>query len=192
MRSYKTLPEGYEQIYEIDLQKNKKLSLWVNLLAILIAVIMAVPAHFAVPISTLFSMEQGMKRYLIRFAVLMVLMVAYIFLHELAHGVAMKLCGTQRVKYGFTGLYDFAGSDDYYAKHPYLFIALAPVIFWGVVLAIINFFVPAEWFWVVYFIQLFNLSGAAGDLFVTVKFSRMPKDILIRDHGVGMRVFAKK
>lgn len=192
MRSYKTLPEGYEQIYEIDLQKNKKLSLWVNLLAILIAVVMAVPAHFAVPISTLFSMEQGMKRYLIRFAVLMVLMVAYIFLHELVHGVAMKLCGTQRVKYGFTGLYAFAGSDDYYGKRPYLFIALAPVVLWGVVLAIVNFFVPAEWFWVVYFIQIFNLSGAAGDLFVTVKFSRMPKDILIRDHGVGMKVFAKK
>jgi len=192
MRSYSTLPEGYEQILEIDLQKNKKLSLWVNLLAIVIAVVMAVPAHFAVPISTLFSMEQGMIRYLIRFAVLMVLMVAYIILHELVHGAAMKLCGTQRVKYGFTGLYAFAGSDDYYGKRPYLFIALAPVVLWGVVLAIVNCFVPTEWFWVVYFIQIFNLSGAAGDLFVTVKFSRMPKDILIRDHGVGMRVFAKK
>ena len=26
----------------------------------------------------------------------------------------MKLCGTKKIKYGFTGLYAFAGSDDYY------------------------------------------------------------------------------
>ena len=38
-------------------------------------------------------------------------------------------------------------------------------------------------------IQLINISGAAGDLFAAVKFSRMPKNILIQDSGVSMRVF---
>lgn len=57
-------------------------------------------------------------------------------------------------------------------------------------LAIINVLVPYEWFWVVYLIQLINLSGAAGDLFVTVRFSKMPKDILVRDYGVGMTVYS--
>ena len=36
----------------------------------------------------------------------------------------------------------------------------------------------------------FILSGAAGDLFVTVKFSRMPSDVLIQDYGVGMKVYS--
>ena len=88
-----------------------------------------------------------------RFAVLLVLLVVYMILHELVHGIAMKMCGTKKIKYGFTGMYAFAGSDDYYGKKPYIFIALAPVVLWGVVLAVVNPFVPAEWFWLVYLIQ---------------------------------------
>ena len=102
----------------------------------------------------------------------------------------MKIFGTKKVKYGFTGMYAYAGSDDYYDKKSYIIIALAPIVVWGIVLAIINVLVPYEWFWVVYLIQLINLSGAAGDLFVTVRFSKMPKDILVRDYGVGMTVYS--
>lgn len=190
MTSVGTLPEGYKEIYSVDLQKNKKMALFVNVLAVIIAVILAVPMQFLVPISTLFDMEDGLLLYAIRFVALIVLMIVYMVLHELVHGAAMKLCGTKKVKYGFTGMYAFAGSDDYYDKKSYTFIALAPVVLWGIVIALINPFVPVEWFWVVYILQIINLSGAAGDLFVTVKFSRFPKDILIKDHGVGMTVFS--
>lgn len=191
MKAVKTLPEGYKEFYSIDLQKNRKISLIVNLLAVIITALLLVAMNFLVPISTLFDMENGIGSYMIRFVSLMVLIIAYMVLHELTHGIAMKICGTKKVKYGFTGLYAFAGSEDYYDKKAYIFIALAPVVLWGFVIAIINPFVPLEWFWVVYFLQIINLSGAAGDLFVTVKFSRFPKDILIKDYGVGMTVFSK-
>lgn len=191
MKSTCVLPEGYQQYYTIDLQKDKKMSLLVNSVAIVIGIAMVVPMAFYVPIAPLFSMEQGLGPYLIRFGTLLGLIVLYMVLHELVHGVAMKLCGTKKVRYGFTGLYAFAGSDDYYSKGPYIFIALAPVVLWGVVIAVVNCLVPAEWFWIIYFLQVTNLSGAAGDLFVTIKFSRFPKDILIKDHGVGMTVYSK-
>ena len=192
MKAVESLPEGYREIYSIDLQKNRKISLLVNLLSVVIAVLMLVPMHFLVPISSLFVMDNGLGSYIIRFVALMVLMIAYMVLHELTHGLAMKICGTKKVKYGFTGLYAFAGSNDYYNKKAYIFIALAPIVLWGFVIAIINPFVTLEWFWVVYFLQIINLSGAAGDLFVTIKFSGFPKDILIRDYGVGMTVFSKE
>ncbi|MBQ7108296.1 MAG: DUF3267 domain-containing protein [Clostridia bacterium] len=192
MKSFENLPNGYNEIYAVDLQKNKKVALFVNMLAIIIAVLLTVPMCFVVPIFNLFSMESGMQNYIIRFAVLMVLIILYMLLHELVHGIAMKICGTKKVKYGFTGLYAFAGSTDYYDKTAYIFIALAPVVLWGIVLAVVNLFVSDEWFWVVYIIQISNLSGAAGDLFVTVKFSRLPSDILIQDYGVGMKVFSKE
>lgn len=192
MKSVECLPEGYKEIYAIDLQKDKKIALLVNLLALAIAVLLAVPMHFFVPIFSMFSMENGLQNYMIRFVALLVLSLLYIILHELVHGVAMKICGTKKVRYGFTGLYAFAGSKDFYDKKSYIFIALAPVIFWGVILAVINVFVCVEWFWVIYLIQMFNLSGAAGDLFVTVKFLRLPSDILIQDQGVGMKVYSQK
>lgn len=192
MKAAECLPEHYKEIYSIDLQKDKKMSVLVNLLALVIAAILVVPMHFAVPISTLFGVESGMQGYWIRYGAMLALMVLYMILHELVHGIAMKLCGTKKVKYGFTGMYAFAGSKDYYDKKSYIFIALAPVVLWGIVLAVINPFVPVEWFWVVYLIQVINLSGAAGDLFVTVKFSRLPKDILVQDYGVGMKVYSKE
>lgn len=192
MKSFVSLPDGYEEICAVDLQKDKKPAIVVNLIAVAIGVMMALPMHFVVSISSLFSMENGLLNYMLRFGALLVLSVLYMVLHELVHGAAMKLCGTKKVKYGFTGLYAFAGSTDFYDKSAYIFIALAPVVLWGIVLAVINPFVPTEWFWVVYMIQITNLSGAAGDLFVTVKFSRLPAGILIQDYGVGMKVFSKK
>ncbi len=191
MHATERLPEGYTEIYSVNLQKDKKAKLFVNLLAVLIGVALAVPMHFIIPISTLFDMEEGLGAYVLRFGALLLLSVLYIILHEAVHGIAMKLCGTKRVKYGFTGLYAFAGSDDYYGKGAYIFIALAPVVLWGAVLAVACLLVPLSWFWVVYIIQVTNLSGAAGDFFVTAKFSKMPNDILIRDVGVGMSVYSR-
>lgn len=190
MKAIRELPENYQEIYSVNLQKDKKAATVVNAIAVVIAVVMMVAMHFVVPIVYLFDLKGGMGAYLLRFAVLIVLMVAYMVAHEWIHGVAMKYCGTKKVKYGFTGMYAFAGSDDYYNKKAYLFIALAPIVVWGVVLAIVNVLVPTSWFWIVYMLQICNISGAAGDLYVAVKFSKMPKDILIRDSGVGMTVYS--
>lgn len=189
MKAIGVLPEDYGEIYSLNLQKDKRTAIIVNLLALAIAAVMAVSMNFFVPVTSVFDMSGGIVRYFLRLAALIVLMALYMVLHEMVHGIAMKLCGTKRVKYGFTGLYAFAGSEDYYDKKSYIFIALAPIVLWGTVLAAVNFFVPTEWFWIVYMIQLINISGAAGDLFAAVKFSRMPKNILIQDSGVSMRVF---
>lgn len=192
MRSFSALPGDYKEIVSIDLQKNKKLMLLVNVIAVIIAVAMVVPVAFVVPISALFDMSRGLLNYAIRFGALLVLMIVYMVLHELVHGAAMKICGTKKIMYGFTGMYAFAGSDEYYDKRGYIFIALAPVILWGAVLAVVNCLVPTEWFWVVYLLQVMNISGAAGDLYVTVKFLPLPKDILVKDYGVGMTVYTKQ
>lgn len=189
MKAVEVLPEGYKEYYSLNLQKDKKIALLVNAIALIIAILLVVPMHFVIPISTFFSFNKG---NILRLVALLFLLIVYMILHELVHGIAMKSCGTKKVKYGFTGMYAFAGSNDYYDKKSYIFIALAPIVIWGIIIAIINFVVPVEWFWVIYFIQITNLSGAAGDLFVTVKFSRFPKDILIKDHGIGMTVYSKE
>jgi hypothetical protein len=191
MSTLTTLPEGYREIYSVDLAKNKKTALFVNLFSIALALVVIAVGGLVVSIKTLFDMSQGLGAYFLRFAALFAFMIIYVVLHELVHAVVMKSFGTKKVKCGFKGIYGYAGSDDYYNKLQYITIALAPVILWGVVIAVINFFVPAEWFWVVYLIQVFNVSGAAGDMFVVWKFSRMPKDILVRDYGVGMHVYSK-
>lgn len=192
MKALQVLPEGYKEIFSVNLQKNKKTAVLINTVAVVIGLVMGISMHFHISFATLFDMEKGLGAYSLRFAALLILNLIYIILHELVHGITMKICGTKKVKYGFTGIYAFAGSSDYYDKRNYIIIALAPVVLWGIVLGIINAFVPEDWFWVVYLIQIANISGAAGDMYVTAKFSKMPKDILVTDNGVEMTVYSKE
>ena len=136
MKALQVLPEGYKEIYSVNLQKNKKTAVLINTVAVVIGLVMGISMHFHISIATLFDMEKGLGAYSLRFAALLILNLIYIILHELVHGITMKICGTKKVKYGFTGIYAFAGSSDYYDKRNYIIIALAPVVLWGIVLGI--------------------------------------------------------
>ena len=100
-----------------------------------------------------------------------------------------RCLGGKQVKYGFTGMYAYAGSnEDYFPKRQYICIALAPVILWGVIFAALQILLP-EWEWVIWFLQIMNIGGAAGDLYVTAKVAGMSKTILVMDTGVNMTVY---
>lgn len=185
------LPKEYKEAFTINLQKDQKLAMLVNGLGAALMLVFGVLGHLVVPIGTMFDMEAGLLVYVLRFVVLMVGMLAYIVLHEAVHGVCMKHFSGVRPSYGFTGLYAYAGSTAYFSRRYYIIIALAPIVVWGIVLQLLCAVVPAPWFWVVYFIQVTNLSGAAGDLYVTWRFSKLPKDILVNDTGVEMTVYTR-
>lgn len=187
-----SLPEGYREICTVDLQKDKKTALLVNGVAMAVMIVMAVGMYFIVPFWTLFEgMGDDLTPMLVKFVAMGVGYVAYIILHELTHAAAMKRFGAEKVRFGFTGLYAFAGSEaDYFDRHAYLRVALAPLIVWGVVFLILGFIVPVGWYWIVWLWQIGNVSGAAGDVFVSIKFSSLPKDILVNDTGVGMTVYS--
>lgn len=185
------LPAGYREIYSVNLQRDKKTALIVNIAALILMVIFVIIGLFIVPISYTFVNDGSIVTVWLKTIAVLAGMIVYFILHELVHGITMKYYGAKKVKYGFTGLYAFAGCDEYFSKKPYIVIALAPIVVWGVVLAAACCFVPKSWFWAVYFIQVMNLSGAAGDLYVTYKFSKFPKDILIKDTGVEMKVYSE-
>lgn len=189
MNSYRELPQGYRQILHIDLQKDKKLALLVNGLALLICVVMIALLLALAPIERLFR-NSGRTELLVKLAVMYGGMIVYIILHEAVHGIVMRRFSDAKVRFGFTGPYAYAGSDAYYCRRHYIIIALAPIVVWGIVLGILNVLVPEDWFYVVYMIQMINISGAAGDLYVSWKMNRLPADILVRDSGVAMTVYS--
>ena len=189
MQSYQELPEGYREILHIDLQKDKKLMLTVNILAAVIMVVMFAAVIWVVPLSTMFDFEDLTGMWLKTMAMALGYL-AYMVLHEAVHGIVMRHYCDAKVTFGFTGMYAFAASKAYYCRKHYLVIALAPIVVWGIILGILNFMVPLSWFYVVYFIQAGNISGAAGDLYVTWRMSRLPEDILVQDDGVSMTVFS--
>lgn len=190
MNCFQTLPENYKEVYKLDLKNNKE-SVIVNVISLLTALVMIFVMNFFVPINTLFDNGGNSSGFITKVIIIIVSLFAYIVLHEAVHGITMKFFGAKNVKFGFKGLYAFAGSADYFSKRAYIVIALAPVVLWLVVLGVINAFVPINYFWVVYAVQIINVSGASGDLYVAVKFAKLNKFALIQDTGTEMIVFEK-
>lgn len=191
MRSTETLPENHTEILHIDLQKDKKLALLVNGLSLLLLVPVLLIGVLLRPVHSLPSSENS-AAFLLRFGALLVGLVLYMVGHEWVHGIFMRRCCSAKVRFGFTGLYAFAGSDGYYCKKDYRMIALAPLVIWGLVftLALIPlYFFSASWFWAVYILQAVNISGASGDLYVAWRLHSMPREVLIQDTGVSMTFF---
>ena len=182
-----TLPNGYQLVREIDIQKNKKLSVWLNVAAMIVAAGMLIGALFLRKSEGTFEMSGAT---LLAFLGTILAVVLYMFAHEWIHGIFIHYFCGEKPQYGFTGLYAYAGQKDaYFSKTHYIVIALAPVILLGALLLVLNLLFPV-WFWAIYFIQVMNLSGAVGDLYVTALLLKLPADTLCNDDGLSMRFYS--
>ncbi len=188
-----TLPCGYTEYKTIDLQHDTKLAVLINLASLLVGVGMVFAASFFMPLSDFIisSAADPSFLFLLKLIVICVGSFAYILLHEAVHGIFIRRFSGVKAKFGFTGLYAFAGSSAYFCRKHYIVIALAPVVLWGIALTVLSLSVPRDWFYVAYIIQVFNISGAAGDIYVTAVILKMPPDILICDSGTSMKIFKK-
>lgn len=190
MKSYAMLPQGYAPYASIDLVHNKKQFWIVNGLSVVLCVIMWVlPALWGYSLLD-FGGDGSLSAYFLRVGIAIAGLLAYIALHELTHGAVMKACGAS-VRYGYKVVYAYAGSDAYFTRPAYVAIALAPVVVWGIVFAVLAACLPREWFPVVWLWQLVNISGAAGDFYCTCRILRAPRDTLVQDTGTAMTFYRK-
>lgn len=185
----KTLPEGWVLHDTIDLKNNKKQFWLVQGISLLLAAAFVAAGCFLVHPKVFF--EDSPARIWALLA-LIVGMIIYIVLHELTHGVFLASFTKTKPKFGFLGWAAYCGNEAYCNKPCYAVVALAPVVVWGIVFGVLNaFFRTGVWFWLVWFLQTVNVSGAAGDLFVTFKLFGYPKEILVQDTGISMKVFRR-
>lgn len=181
------LPAGYEKVYEINLKVKKDL-LVVTLLSFAIAVIVAVVGLLWHPFdSWLYYIINGENwERIVMIVIILAGMPIYLILHELTHGICFKLYSGRKPKYGLSLMYAYAKSDYYYNKRDYTVIGLAPVVIFFVVFLVLNLVLDVRWFYPVYILQLMNLSGAAGDLYVSTILIKQKRSVLIYDTGDGM------
>ncbi|MBE5801304.1 MAG: DUF3267 domain-containing protein [Clostridiales bacterium] len=177
------LSAGYVLDETINLTKDKKQATIVSILGLSLVLVMVVIGCVIAPLPFFQSMN------LFKLAVALVGYVAYIVLHEAVHGVFMWLFSRKKPHFGLSWQYAYAGSYAYFAKAAYLIIGLAPLAVWGMVLLLLAYAVPAEWFWAIWLIQVMNVGGSGGDLFVVAKIIRKPANIRVQDDGTKMKVY---
>lgn len=182
-----TLPNGYKESFKIDLKENKKLYIGINASATIVMLALLLPVLFTKLDIILSDNTYGSSLFTL---FLLLFSLAYIVLHELVHGIFIRIFSGKWGNFGFKGAYAFAGSECYFNKASYLIIALAPIVIWGIVLALLNIFMPMNYLWLaLYFVQTMNISGSVGDIYVTARLLKESPDILIKDTGVDMTIF---
>ena len=186
---YWELPEGYRQYLDLRLaedRKQLKLLLILQLLATGLTIasgLLICPLHYA------FDMPPMKTAAAMGF--MSVGLIVYIIAHEWVHGMAIRFITGRQADFGIElkkGM-AYASSDAWFGRAPYIVIALAPVIFWGLVLGVMLYEAPNEWFWYIYVIQIMNISGSVGDFYVTWLTLRAPKETIVRDYGTSMMFY---
>lgn len=189
--SYKTLPGGYVLFKTVNLQAQRRLAVGINAAALGIAAIMIAAAIFFVPFRRFISFSQPQASDALRLLLLVPAILIYIVTHELIHGLFMRRYSGMKPKYGFSGLYAYAGSPAFFDRKSYLKIAMAPVLIWFFLLLAANLLLPDTLFWFAYILQILNISGAAGDFYIAWISRAMPADVLIRDWGYEMEFYCR-
>lgn len=180
-----SLPENYELVRTIDLDKNQKEKNFVTILSLVLLVVVFVLGFvLRSPASVMAAITQPVM------LVALPAFLVYLILHEAVHGAFMWYFSKKKPHFGISLQYAYAGSDAYFRRNPYLIIALAPFVVWGLVFGIIALMLDSVWFWLFWFLEAGNASGAAGDLYVFYVISRMPENVLVQDDGISMRIYA--
>ena len=73
----------------------------------------------------------------------------------------------------------------------YLKVSFAPVLVPGALLLLLTLILPAKFFWQVYIIQIINLAGAAGEVYIAYKLIKMKKDARIEDDVTSITIWSK-
>ena len=187
---YWELPEGYRLHLNLKLAEDRQSLIILTMAQLAVIALLVAAGTMRTEFSSAFDLPFG--QIAAGLGAMSFGLVVYILAHEWAHGMAIRFITGRQAEFGFElkkGM-AYASSTAYFGKAAYIFIALAPVVIWGVILWILGRDVDDHWFWYLYAVQIFNFSGAVGDFYVTWLTLKAPAGTIIRDYGTSMMFYA--
>ncbi len=191
------LPENYRLSGCLDLSKDPRLAVLLNLVAIallflfggafLVALRLLRPGLDAQVIHLILSSPLQIAYFLVSLVVVSVLMVVA---HEAFHGLIFWLITHQRPRFGFKSLYVFASAPGWYIpRNPYLAVALAPFLIITLIGLGLFAIAPAGLIPPLLLLMTLNASGAVGDLLIAFWLLIQPASLYIQDFGDGVNLY---
>lgn len=181
---------GYKECTKIDLVKNKKEALLVNIYGIIIMVVMAVFIPLLIMGGIIeFNLETTFPLF---FIVLLISLILYIPLHEIVHGIVLKNYTDEKLSFGWKLVYAYCGSKEAVVdRKEYYAVALAPLLVFSVVFISLMVLTPSlSLVW--YVMEIMNVSGSVGDIYVSIKLRKeKSRDVLITDSGTDMSFWSR-
>ncbi len=191
----KTLPHDYSYNETLDLSKDKRLLLLLNIGAIGLIFIfgwlfLEIAGHLHPGWNWGLVIRGNGIQILLWLILLTAAYIGILILHELIHGLFFWFITHERPKFGFKIIYAYAAAPDWYIlRNPYLVVGLAPLVLitlFGI------FLIPAaspSLLVVLLFAITMNASGAVGDIYVVGLLLTYPSTTFIQDRGDIFMVF---
>ena len=168
-----TLPAGYFQSGQIDLKKDKRLAILLNIGSFIV---------FAISFYLLSAFTAWVRPNIITFSGTITvanmlsalgLTVILLLLHEGIHGLFFWVFSRSRPVFGMRPLYAYAGAPTwFFPRRQYAITALGPLVIIAAVGLLFLMVAPAGWVLMIAFLVAINTGGAIGDIFV---FNRLLK-----------------
>ncbi|NPV76480.1 MAG: DUF3267 domain-containing protein [Anaerolineae bacterium] len=197
-RATRFLPANYVQIGRLDLIKDKRLLVTMNILGLALLV------GFGWLFSrvALYLRPEAADRFW-RLAVydlgdfwrltgaVLGVMAAVVALHEAAHGLFFWLFTRSRPRFEFKIVYASASAPGWYLpRRQYIIVGLAPLVLLSLFGVLALWLVPPGWLQMVTVFLVMNASGAVGDLVVVAWMLFRPRASLALDESTAITLFA--
>ena len=194
MRAIQSLPQNYFLHKEIDLSRDFRLLLVLNLLAIPLLFFFS---WFFQRLALLFRSDfqaSGIRTSTLGSILgILISLIGVIILHELIHGVFFWVITGQRPHFGFKGAYAFAAAPTWYiARGPYLIIGLSPLVLISIAGVLLIPVVPLKILSPLAIAFTFNAAGAIGDAAIVAYLLTLSPKVLVNDRGDAVAIYVKE
>lgn len=198
MRATEILPESHREFGSLDLARNTRVALVLNLVALPLFLVfgwsfMKVAQLLRPDIVSRFHYLNLSLSPIASFLLFVGIILGMMVIHEVVHGLFFWLFTGSRPVFGLKLLFAYAGAPGWYIpRNQYIVVGLAPLVL-----------ITAAGFFLIVLItlplaQLFlfgitmNASGAVGDLYVSAWVLLRSPEALIEDTGVGFSIYERK
>jgi len=198
MSATRTLPAHYRNIGTLDVSRDQRLLLFLNLGGLLLMGIAGwLFFRFAAWLrpSDLsgdfqFSQDRSPGAVIALIAAILVLFVFHVVAHEAVHGLFFCLFTRSRPRFAFRWAYAYAAAPDWYIPRDLFFIiTLAPFVLITLAGLLLIAFAPPAWILPTWFVITLNAGGAIGDLAVAAWLLRQPRTCFANDRGDAVTLY---
>lgn len=198
MQPTQTLPPDYAMSGTMDITKDQRLLIILNVLGLallaaggwlfFVAIMALRPQDATSQFSVLFSAT--LLETLLLIGSVLALTVVHILIHEAIHGVCFWWYTRNMPRFAFRWTHAYAAAPAWYLpRNRYLVTALAPLVVISLAGLLLAWVVPPGWLLALWYVLTSNAGGSVGDLWVAVWLLRQPASCLANDRGDAVSLY---
>jgi hypothetical protein len=194
-QSTRILPDNYRLTQEINLLKDTKLAIWLNVIAmamlipVIAGLVLFVKATHPENTGNIIRIVFSPQSVLFVLALLAAIIITLLF-HEAIHGIFFLIFTHSRPVFAIRYAYAYAAAPGWFIPAvAYVLVGLSPLILIDFLSLVLLASCPPGWILVWSCVMAINTTGAVGDLYIIGNLLRYSSNCLVLDTGDAVQYY---